>query len=45
MMSNISRRVARLAQSLRRHPASANNFIGTGGSGGLVSGVNGNVVL
>jgi phospholipase/lecithinase/hemolysin len=26
-------------------PASANNLIGTGGSGGLVSGVNGNVVL
>jgi hypothetical protein len=26
-------------------PASANNLIGTGGSGGLVNGVNGNVVL
>src|SRR5262249_37717947 len=26
-------------------PASANNVIGTGGSGGLVNGVNGNVVL
>src|SRR5262249_11716738 len=26
-------------------PASANDLIGTGGSGGLVSGVNGNVVL
>jgi hypothetical protein len=26
-------------------PASANNLIGPGGSGGLVNGVNGNVVL
>ena len=26
-------------------PASANNLIGTGGSGGLVNGVNGNIVL
>jgi len=26
-------------------PASANDLIGTGGSGGLVNGVNGNVVL
>jgi hypothetical protein len=26
-------------------PASANNLIGAGGSGGLVNGVNGNVVL
>jgi hypothetical protein len=44
-MSNISRPVARLAQSLRRRPASANKLIGTGGLGGLVNGVNGNVVL
>ena len=29
----------------RVDPASANNLIGTGGSGGLVNGVNGNVVL
>jgi hypothetical protein len=27
------------------NPASANNLIGTGGSGGLINGVNGNVVL
>jgi hypothetical protein len=29
----------------RVDPASANNLIGTGGSGGLVNGVNGNIVL